>query len=138
MNMRGITGKWNAMALVAVAEVVDDVLGPLVRLREQHAVGVVRVDLGSDALEERVRRRGGSRSSSPPPRRGTDGIEAEPVEPEVEPEAKAVEHRLGDVRVLVVQVRLVVVEAMPEIGAADGSNVQFDCSESTKMMRASS
>ena len=38
MNMRGMT-KWRAhVALVAVAEVLDHVLRPLVRFREQHAV----------------------------------------------------------------------------------------------------
>jgi hypothetical protein len=41
MNMRGITGKWKHMwhSVALVAEVLDDVLGPLVGLREQHAVG---------------------------------------------------------------------------------------------------
>ena len=43
------------VALVAVAEVVDDVLRPLVRLGEQDAVRVVRVDLGAQPLQERVR-----------------------------------------------------------------------------------
>jgi hypothetical protein len=33
------------VAFVAVAEVLDDVLGPLVRLREQNAVRVAAVDL---------------------------------------------------------------------------------------------
>jgi hypothetical protein len=44
------------VALVALAEVLDDVLRPLVRLREQDAVGVARVDLSPDALEVVVRR----------------------------------------------------------------------------------
>src|ERR1700744_5022495 len=39
------------VALVAVAEVVDDVGRPLVRLREQHPVGVVRVDLLADPFQ---------------------------------------------------------------------------------------
>ena len=58
MNMRGITGKWNAMwrlMAVPVPEILDDVVGPLVRFREQHPVGVARVDLGPNALQEGVR-----------------------------------------------------------------------------------
>ena len=44
--MRGITGKWNAMWHSSpVAEVLDDVLGPLVGLGQQHAVGVLVLDL---------------------------------------------------------------------------------------------
>jgi hypothetical protein len=43
-----------------------------------------------------------------------------------------------DLGVLVVEVRLVVEEAVPVVGAALGSDVQFDCSVSTKMIRASS
>ena len=60
------------VALVAVGpKYCDDVLRPLVRLGEQHAVGVARVDLGADALQVLVRVAAGSRSSSRPPRRGT-------------------------------------------------------------------
>jgi hypothetical protein len=43
------------VALVAVAEVLDHVGRPLVRLGEQHAVGVVGVDLGADAAQVLVR-----------------------------------------------------------------------------------
>ena len=71
MKMRGMTGKWNAMwhsspPAGVVAEVVDDVLGPLVGLGQQHRVRVVRVDLLADPLEELVGARAGSRSWCPP------------------------------------------------------------------------
>jgi hypothetical protein len=42
------------VAAAVVAEVVDDVLGPLVGLGEQDGVGVVGVDLGAHPLEELV------------------------------------------------------------------------------------
>ena len=59
MNIRGITGKWKAMwhSSRPVAEVGNDVLGPLVRLGQEDAVGVVRVDLGAHALQVLVRAR---------------------------------------------------------------------------------
>ena len=43
------------VALVAVAEVLGGVLGPLIRLREQHAVLEALIDVGAKPLEERVR-----------------------------------------------------------------------------------
>ena len=43
------------------------------------------------------------------------GVEPEPVEAEVEPEPHHVEHRVGHLGVLVVEVRLVVVEAVPVV-----------------------
>jgi hypothetical protein len=66
------------------------------------------------------------------------GVEAEAVEPEVQPEAQDVEHRLLDRGAVVVEVRLVGEEAVPVVGAASSSQVQFDVSVSTKMIRASS
>ena len=42
------------MALVAVTEVRGGVLGPLVRLREDHPVGVAAVDVGAELLQERM------------------------------------------------------------------------------------
>ena len=125
------------MALVAVAEVRDDVGRPLVRLGEQHAVLVARVDLGAHALEERVRL--GQVLAVRPVAlvEVRHRVEPEAVEPEIEPEAQHVEHLLLHFRVVVVQVGLVREEAVPEVLAADGSHVQFDGSVSRKMMRAS-
>ena len=40
------------MALVAVSEVLDGVLGPLIRLRQQQRVWKLAVDQGSNFLEE--------------------------------------------------------------------------------------
>ena len=43
------------------------------------------------------------------------GVEPEPVEPEIEPEPDQVDHGVGDFGVVVVQVGLVVVEAVPVV-----------------------
>ena len=45
------------VAFVALAEIGPRVLRPLVGLGEQHAVGIVRVDLGADRLQDVVRLR---------------------------------------------------------------------------------
>ena len=66
-----------------------------------------------------------------------DGVEAEPVQPEVEPEAQHVEHRLLHLGVVEVEVGLVGEEAVPVVGARDGIHVQFEGSVSMKMMRTS-
>ena len=56
MNMRGITGKWNAMWHSSPSpKYCDDVLGPLVGFGEEHAVGVLLVDRLAHPLEERMR-----------------------------------------------------------------------------------
>ena len=103
------------MALVAVAEVLDDVGRPLVRLREQHAILVARVDLGPDPPEEAVR------LGQVLPVRAValvqirHGVEPEPVEAEVEPEAEHVQHLLLHLGVVVVQVGLVAEEPVPVV-----------------------
>ena len=72
MNMRGITGKWNAMWHSSPSpKYVDDVGRPLVRLGEQHAVRVVaRRPPRAPASGTRASP-AGSRSSSRRARRGT-------------------------------------------------------------------
>ena len=126
------------MALVAVAEVLDDVLGPLVRLGEQHAVRVVRVDLGTHASQVLVGLGQVLAVRAVALVEVRHRVEAEAVDAEVEPEAQDVEHRLLHLGVVVVQVGLVREEAVPVVlRRATGSQVQFDGSVSTKMIRAS-
>ncbi|PPS68286.1 hypothetical protein BZZ08_07411 [Streptomyces sp. MH60] len=111
------------VALVAaggvVAEVVDDVLRPLVGLGQQHRVRVLRVDLAAHPLEERVT---GGQVLAVGALLGVQvghGVQPEAVDAEVEPELERGQHLLLDRRVLVVEVRLVGEEAVPVVLAAD-------------------
>ena len=106
------------MALVAFAEVRDDVVGPLVRLCQQHAVGVALVHLGAHALQEGVRL--GEVLAVRPVAlvEVRHGVEPEAVEAEVEPEAQHIEHLVLHRRVVVVQVGLVGEEPVPVVLAA--------------------
>ena len=103
------------VALVAVAEVLDHVLRPLVGLGQQHAVGVARVDLRADAPQVLVRLREVLAARALALEQVRDGVEPEAVDPEVEPEAEHVQHRLLHLGVVVVQVRLVREEAVPVV-----------------------
>ena len=107
------------VALVALAEVLHDFGGRLVRLCEQDAVRVGRLDLGAHAFEERVRLGQVLAVGALTREQVGHCVEPQPVEPELQPEADHVEHRLLDLGVVVVEVRLVVEEAMPVVGARD-------------------
>ena len=103
------------VAAVGVAEVVDDIGRPLVRLREQHPVGVLGVDRLADIPEELVGLGQVLAVGARPLVQVGHGVEPEAVDPHVEPEPKGIEHRLVYRRVVVVEVRLVAVEAVPEV-----------------------
>ena len=107
------------VALVAVAEVGGGVLGPLVRLGEQHAVREARVDVRAQLLEERVRRGQVLAVGALRLVEVGHGVEPQPVDAHAEPEVDDAEQRLVHGRVLEVQVGLVRVEAVPEVGARD-------------------
>ena len=127
------------MALVAVAEVLDDVGRPLVGLGQQHAVGVVGVDLRAHALEVVVRLGQVLAVGAVALVQVGHGVEPEAVHAEVEPEAQDLEHRLLDLGVVEVEVRLVGEEAVPVVGAAPGRPTSSSTvSVSVKMIRASS
>ena len=103
------------MAFVAVAEILDDVLGPLVRLGEQHAVRIARIDLRAHALEIRVGLRQVLAVRAFTLVEIRHRVEPEAVDAEVEPEAEDVQHRLLHLGVVVVQVGLVAEEAVPVV-----------------------
>ena len=100
------------------AEVVDDVLGPLVGLGEHHpGAGVFPVDHGAQLGEECV---GLGEVLGASPLAGEQvghSIEAEAIHAQVEPEAHHVEHLSAHRRVVVVEVGLVAEEAVPVVGA---------------------
>ena len=108
------------MTFVAVAEVRDDVLRPLIGLGEEHPVRVAGVDLLADALQVLVRPRQVLAVRALVLEEVRHGVEPEAVEAEVEPEAQHLEHRVLDLRVLVIEVGLVVEEAVPVVLAAHG------------------
>ena len=64
-------------------------------------------------------------------------VEAEAVQADVEPVAEHVDHGVGHLGVVVVEVGLVREEAVPVVLAPLGSKAQLDFSVSTKMTRAS-
>ena len=110
------------MALVALGpEVVDDVLGPLVGLGEQHPAGELVVDDLAEAAQVLVGLGEVLAVRAVALEEVRHGVEAEAVEPEAEPEPDDVEHGVGDLGVVVVEVGLVVEEAVPEVLAARGS-----------------
>src|SRR5437899_2668533 len=103
------------LALVAVAEVLDDVGGPLIRLGEEHAVRVARIDLGSHSAEKSMRLREVLAVRPVTLVEVRHRVEPEPVEAQVEPEAEHVQHLLLHLAVVVVQVGLVAEEAVPVV-----------------------
>jgi hypothetical protein len=74
------------VALVAVAEVGGGVLGPLVRLGQQHAILVARVDVGAQLLQEGVRLRQVLAVRALALVEVGHGVEPQPVDPHLEPE----------------------------------------------------
>ncbi len=111
------------VALVAargeVAEVVDDVLRPLVGLGEQHGVGVVGVDLLADPLEELVGLGQVLAVGALAGEQVRHRVQPEAVDAEVEPEPQPGDHLGLDPGVVVVEVRLVREEAVPVVLLAD-------------------
>ena len=109
------------VALVAASrpEVRDRLLGPLVRLGEQEPIAVALVDVGPELAEEVVRRGEVLAVRALLLVQVGDRVEAEAVQPEVEPEVDDREHLLADARVLVVEVRLVAEEAVPVVRVGD-------------------
>ena len=113
-----MTGKVEChVAFVPDSEVVDDVRRPLVGLGEQHPVRVSLVDLPAHPLEVGVRLEEVLAVGPLALEQVRHGIQPEPIEAEVEPEAQHVEHRLLDLWVVVVEVGLVVEEPMPVVRA---------------------
>ena len=108
------------VALVAVAEVVDHVGGPLVGLGQQHRAGVGGVDLLAQALQVLVGLVQVLAVGPVPLEQVGHGVEAEAVEADVQPEADHVQHLRSHVGVVVVEVGLVGEEAVPVVLLALG------------------
>ena len=96
-------------------EVLHDVGRPLVGLAEQHAPGVVLVDEATALLEEVVRLGEVLAVGAGALVEVRHRVEPEPVEAHVEPEGHRLQHRVVDLGVVEVEVRLVVEEPVPEV-----------------------
>ena len=118
MNSRGMSGKWKArVALVAVAEVGHAVLGPLVGLGQQHAARVAGVHVGPQLLEEAVGLGQVLAVGALALEQVRHGVEAHPVDAQVEPLVDRAQHGRPHLLVVEVQVGLVGEEAVPVVGA---------------------
>ena len=104
-----------AVITLSVAKVQLRVFGPLVGFGQQHAVGVMGVDLGADLLEDVVGFRQVFVVGAVPFDQVGNGVQAQAVDAQVEPIAHHRQHRFHDLRVIKVEVGLVRVKAVPEV-----------------------
>ena len=106
-----------ALGAILAPEVVDDVLRPLVGLRQQHPVAPeLAVQGGAQLGDERVRLGEVLAVGPLPLEQVGDGVQPEAVNPQVEPEAADVHHLLADLGVVVVEVGLMAEEAVKVVG----------------------
>jgi hypothetical protein len=107
------------VALVAagarVAEVLDNVRRPLVRLAEQDPVRVIGVYLLAQPPEELVRLRQVLAVRPVVNEQVRDRVQPQAVDTQVQPEAQRVDDGLLDGGLVEVQVRLVAEEPVPEV-----------------------
>ena len=108
------------VALVVVTEVVGHVGRPPVGLGQQDAPGVFDIQLGPDPADEGVGLLQVLAGGAVPLVEVGDGVEPETVEAEVEPEADHVEDGFAHFGVVVVEVGLVRIEAVPVVLVALG------------------
>ena len=104
-----------AVITLSVTKVQLRVFGPLVGFGQQHAVGVMGVDLGADLLEDVVSFRQVFVVGAVPFDQVGNGVQAQAVDAQVEPIAHHRQHRFHDLRVIKVEVGLVRVKAVPEV-----------------------
>jgi hypothetical protein len=124
------------VAGVALAHVGHGVLGPLVRLGQQHPVVEAAVDVGAELPEESERLGKVLARRALPRVEVGHGVETEAVDPHREPVVDDIQHGLAHGGIVVVEARLMGVETVPEVRLGDGSKDQFEASKSLKMIRA--
>ena len=107
------------VAFVARAEILQHVLGPLIGLGEQHAVGVALVHLAAQPAQDAVRFRQVFVVGALALDQVGHGVEPHAVDPEIEPEMHHVGDRAKHSRIVEIEVRLVRIKAMPVIGLGD-------------------
>lgn len=124
-----------ARAAVFATEVQLGILRPLVGLGQQHAIGVVGVDLGADGLEHRVGLGQVFVVGAVTLDQVGNRVQAQTVDAHVQPEAHDGQYRLHHLRVVEIQIRLVGIEAVPEVLLGHRVPGQLDFSVSRKMIR---
>ena len=105
------------VALVAVAEVGAHVARPLIGFGQQQPVAVFLVHDAAQALEHRVRLGQVLAICAVAFDQVRHGVQPHPVDAHVQPEPHDLGHCPGDARVVEVQVRLVMEEPVPVVGA---------------------
>ncbi len=103
------------VAFVALAEIGDGVLRPLIGLGQDHAAGILAVHMLAQFFQEDVRLGQVFAVGAFPLVEIRHGVQAETVHSHVEPEFHGLKDRLADFRAIVIEVRLMRVEAMPEV-----------------------
>jgi hypothetical protein len=107
------------VALIAVSKVGAHVGRHLIGLGQQQAVRSRLVHVAPEGLDDRVRFRQVLAGGAFPLHEIGHGIEAEAVHAEVEPEIEDPQHFLDDSRIVVIEIRFVVEEAVPVIGLGE-------------------
>jgi hypothetical protein len=108
------------VALVAAAEVLGGVLGPLVGLGEEQPVGEALVDVAAQVLQELVGLGEVLAARAGPLVEVGHGVQPQPVDAQPEPVVDHREQRPPNVRAVEVEVRLVRVEPVPVVLAGHG------------------
>ena len=120
MNIRGMSGKWKFMCdSLPLPKYCDRVFGPLVRLREEHAAFVFRIDVRAELLQVVVRLAQVFAARAFAFVEVRDGIEAQAVDAHIEPEIAHLLDRIVHGRIVEIQIRLMRIEAMPVVGLRD-------------------
>ena len=108
------------VTFVARAEVLHGVFGPLVGLGQQHPPLEPRIDVGPQFFEEGVRFGQVLATGPLALEEIRHGVQTHSVHTHAEPVVHDLQHGFADFRIVEVQVGLVVIEAVPEIGPGDG------------------
>jgi hypothetical protein len=101
------------LAFVAIAEIGDDILRPLIGFREQQAARIMGVDVSAQPFDESVRLRQVLAVCALALDEVGHRIEAEAVDAEIEPERDDIDDRLLQFGIIVVEVGLIAEEAVP-------------------------
>ncbi len=96
-------------------EVFDHVLGPLVRFRQQYLAGKLGVHRLSKLLKKQMRFRQVLAVGAFALVEIGNGVAAKAIQPEVEPEARDIEHLFVERVVVVVEIGLVIKKPVPEV-----------------------